>query len=243
MADNTMTTGAAQGDAAAAGGNGTDQTGAAGTGGNSGQTTAPDGQGQQGAVLGSTAFADADKAGAGQNQQGKPEGESGQNGKTDEETKPEAAVPETADAYTFEAPEGVKVNDGMLAQVKGIALAGKLSQDQFAAIMPELVRIDAERFGAINTAYAKQRADGVAALRQEWGTDFDGNVSLAQKAVKTFGSPELGALFDATGIGDHPLIVRTFATIGKALSEDMIVGRQLDHGGKDRSAADILYGK
>lgn len=251
----TMTTGAAQGNAAAAGGDGsTTATGAAG--GNGSQSAAPqtNGQGQDqgagGTMLGTAAFANQGNANPDQTQtppadggQGGPNGKDGQDGKQDEETKPEAVIPENAADYAFVAPADIPVNDAMLGKVKEIALAGKLSQEQFSAIMPQLLQLDAGRFDAMKQAYERQRADGVKALQTEWGQEFPANVALAQKAVATFGSPELGALFEATGIGDHPLIVKAFSAIGKALSEDGAFGKGGGGGNAGQDAASILYPK
>lgn len=240
MAD-TMTPNAAQGNAAAAGGDGSTNAASAAAAGDAGaQGTAQNGQGQQGqqgATLGANAFAAT--AGDGQSQQG--QGDKQGTGDADKDKQPDAAaIPENAAGYAFEAPADIPVNEAMLGKVKEIALAGKLSQEQFANIMPQLLQLDAARFQGIQQAYAKQRAEGIQALQQEWGQEFGANVTLAQKAVSVFGSPELGALFDATGIGDHPLIVKTFAMIGKALSEDQAFGR----GGSNaepQTAAEILY--
>jgi len=238
MAD-TMTPNAAQGNAAAAGGDGSTNAAAAaapasGDAGAQGTAQSGQGQGQQGATLGANAFAAA--AGDGQGQQDKQG-----TGDADKDKQPDAAaIPENAAAYAFEAPADIPVNEAMLGKVKEIALAGKLSQEQFGAIMPQLLQLDAARFQAIQQGYAKQRAEGIQVLQQEWGQEFNANVTLAQKAVSVFGSPELGALFDATGIGDHPLVVKTFAMIGKALSEDQAFGR----GGSNaapQTAAEILY--
>jgi hypothetical protein len=253
MTVNTMTTGAAQGNTVAAGGDGsTTATGAAGA--NGSQNAAPQangqGQGAGGTVLGTTAFANQGNADPGQQQtpptdggQNGQNGQDGKDGETDQETKPEAVIPENAAAYTFEAPADIPVNDALLGKVKDIAFAGKLSQEQFAAIVPELLKVDAGRFDALKQAYARQRAEGITALQTEWGQEFPANVALAQKAVKTFGSPELGALFESTGIGDHPLIVKTFHLIGKALSEDGAFGKGGGGGNAGQNAASILYPK
>jgi len=49
----------------------------------------------------------------------------------------------------------------------------------------------------------------------------------------------MSAALDQTGMGNHPELVRTFAQIGKAISEDKIHMGNQSHG--ERSAADILY--
>lgn len=206
MDDENKPVDAAQGDTTAAGGGGLSQADASGaeTGGSGGEASE-----NKGSLLGG--------------QTGEPEGDKQKT--ADKETKPEAAVPEKADAYTFQGPEGIPVDDTVLSRVKEIALAGKLTQEQFAAIMPRIVELDAGRVASMREAYEKTRAEGVASLKKEWGKDFAGNVALAQNAVRVFGKEALGDLFNATGIGDHPLIVKCFHNIGKALAEDQAFGR------------------
>jgi hypothetical protein len=73
------------------------------------------------------------------------------------------------------------------------------------------------------------------------GTALDGNIRLAQSALTKFGTPELRAALDTTGMGNHPEVVRVFTRIGKAMAEDTFEkGSPSKNAGK--SAAEILYG-
>lgn len=54
-----------------------------------------------------------------------------------------------------------------------------------------------------------------------------------------FGSPELKQYLNETGLGNHPELVRIFANIGKAMSEDGLV---TGNSGGVKSAADVLFG-
>lgn len=217
MDDENKTLDAAQGDTTAAGGVGSSQADASGaeTGGSGGEASE-----NKGSLLGGPVSAD-DAAASGQT--GEPEGDKQKT--ADKETKPDAAVPEKADAYTFQGPEGIPVDDTVLSRVKEIALAGKLTQEQFAAIMPRLVELDAGRVASMREAYERARAEGVASLKKKWGKDFAGNVALAQNAVRVFGTGALRDLFNTTGIGDHPLLLESYYNIGKALAEDQAFGR------------------
>lgn len=56
-------------------------------------------------------------------------------------------------------------------------------------------------------------------LRTEWGPDFAANVGVANRAIQQYGGDALVDLFAQNGMGRHPLVVKTFASIGKELME------------------------
>lgn len=73
---------------------------------------------------------------------------------------------------------------------------------------------------------AAERRQGLAreswrdSLMDEWpGDEFNRNASVAQRAVRRFGGPELCEVLDRTGLGDHPALVKTFLAVGRAMSE------------------------
>lgn len=76
---------------------------------------------------------------------------------------------------------------------------------------------------------------------KEFGGDkLKENLAVANKALKAFGSPELVALFEQSGLGDHPEIIRVFYRAGKTISEDHFVGH--DSTGKEvRDPAEIMF--
>lgn len=52
------------------------------------------------------------------------------------------------------------------------------------------------------------------------GAKFDATVATAQKAIGHFGTPELKQWLEVTGAMNHPGLVKAFAKIGRAMSED-----------------------
>ena len=93
--------------------------------------------------------------------------------------------------------------------------------------------------GAVNFAmqmHAKLESDRVAAetrvrqavtqeLRREWGPNYDANRGRANRAIQEFGGDAMvdlaqtTRLADGSLLGDHPVLVKTFAQIGNALVE------------------------
>jgi hypothetical protein len=73
---------------------------------------------------------------------------------------------------------------------------------------------------------AKANEQNLAALKKEWGKDFDQKSALAARAVRAFGSDALSAWFDKTGLGDDANFIRLFSNIGSAMGESRIVTGQ-----------------
>jgi len=61
-------------------------------------------------------------------------------------------------------------------------------------------------------------------LRKEWGNAYEQNITVANKTVQQFGGNEAMAVFEETGLGNHPVIIKLFSKIGKSMSEDGIIG-------------------
>ncbi|HGE8503701.1 peptidase [Serratia ureilytica] len=186
-----------------------------------------------------------------------PEGEGKQEGsKTAEELAAEKEAKEKADKeaaekaekekkpaspekYEFTPPEGQELDANALAVFEPIAKELGLSQEQaqkLVDIYPQIQQQQAE-------AWSKQVSDWgeqVKADKEIGGDKFNASVGAAQRALDQFGNTELREYLNASGLGNHPALVRFCAKVGKAMAEDTFV---VPNQGGQRSAADILYGK
>ena len=91
----------------------------------------------------------------------------------------------------------------------------------------------------------QKRAQTAAWARQtqeELGPSWQEKVSQAVRAADAFGGPELRQLLEETGLGNHPVIVRTFIGIGKRMSED-ITAAGTSGAQTDKTFSQALYGK
>ena len=61
-------------------------------------------------------------------------------------------------------------------------------------------------------------------------------------AADAFGGEQLRDLLAQTGLGNHPVIVRTFNEIGKRMSEDTAAAGQAAPS-RDKTFTEALYGK
>lgn len=139
-----------------------------------------------------------------------------------DESKAEGAP----DAYEFKLPEGYELNAEMADEFGKWAKELDLPQDKAQVAADLGVKLVEQALTKQQEAYAAQVAD----WRKQTETDKEiggpalaENLSFAARAIDTF-APELREVFDQTGMGNHPALVKAFIRIGKAISEDQLVG-------------------
>ena len=161
-------------------------------------------------------------------------------------------VPDTPDGYKVDVPvpQGVELQDSDKAFLKTTTeRLHKLGADpQLVAEAHRIFYEQAEQ--AQQTALERAtaaRAETETALRKEWGRDFEANVKWAEAAVQQFGvAPVLDLrLADGSLLGDHPVIVKAMAQIGRLNSEDPYMlaaaGQGTGKSPEDRKAEIMAY--
>lgn len=154
------------------------------------------------------------------------------------EQKPEGAP----EKYEFKAGEGVELDTEALKDFEPVARELNLTNEQAQKLVDAYPKILAGVHQRQAEAWQKQTegwAETVKADKEIGGDKLTANLSAAQRALDQFGTPELKEYLNATGLGNHPDLVKTFVKIGKAMSEDgMVDGSNQGQ----RSAAEVLYG-
>ena len=137
-------------------------------------------------------------------------------------TDPKPTEPVVPESYELKMPDGVQLDSA--AAEEFTAIAKELKLDQAAA----------QKLADIGAKMATRQAQAHAQLVETWteqvkadkeigGDNLDQNLGIARKAIDTFGSPELKALLNSTGMGNHPEVVKLAFKVGKAISEDRFV--------------------
>ena len=164
----------------------------------------------------------------------------------DGETKPDNAaeskaqssqpesVPENWQGYDLGLGEGA--GDGAMAGFKQAAHKSGLTARQ-AAQMAKWYGA-ASKPGQADPEHALIKAE--QELKQEWGHRYRRNLDLANQAVTRFGGSELISAMKKSGLGINPAMVRAWAQVGAAISEDSFVSG-VSAGAPKRSLAEILY--
>ncbi len=140
--------------------------------------------------------------------------------------------PETADKYSItkpaDLPEGIQYSPEVETAFKQIAHESGLSDGQAGKLYGWYYGL--VKAGHVQQAKAEKNATDAAvnALKDEWkGDAFKTNTELAARAFKKFGgdTPEVAKFIEETKVnglplGNHPMFLRVFAAIGKAVSVD-----------------------
>ncbi|MBW7715611.1 peptidase [Enterobacter kobei] len=159
--------------------------------------------------------------------------------KPDDEEQKQEGAPEK---YEFQAGEGVELDAEALKDFEPVARDLNLTNEQAQKLVDAYPKILAGVQQRQAEAWQKQTegwAETVKADKEIGGDKLTANLSAAQRALDQFGTPELKEYLSATGLGNHPDLVKTFVKIGKAMSEDgMVDGSNQGQ----RSAAEVLYG-
>lgn len=155
---------------------------------------------------------------AGGNTEGQ-QGGSEQGSNNEGEKGDEPVVPEK---YEFKMPAGVELDKAAADEFSTIAKELKLPQEaaqKVADIAVKMQQRQAERHIETVKGWVEQ-----CKTDKEFGGDnLERNLSVARKAIDTFGSPELKALLNQYGLGSHPELVRFAFKAGKAIDSDKFV--------------------
>jgi hypothetical protein len=138
----------------------------------------------------------------------------------------QAAKPQGApEKYEFKAPEGAApFDDQVINQFSEVARELNLPQDAAQKVLDKMgPAIQARQAEQIQTA-RNSWAESAKQDKEFGGEKLAENLATAKKALDAFGSPELRALLDASGLGNHPEMIRVLYRAGKAISEDRFVG-------------------
>ncbi|CAA2938259.1 MULTISPECIES: peptidase [Enterobacter] len=159
--------------------------------------------------------------------------------KDDDKEQKQEGAPEK---YEFTAGEGVELDTEALKDFEPVARDLNLTNEQAQKLVDAYPKILAGVQQRQAEAWQKQTegwAETVKADKEIGGDKLTANLSAAQRALDQFGTPDLKEYLNATGLGNHPELVKTFVKIGKAMSEDgMVTGKESGQ----RSAAEVLYG-
>lgn len=148
------------------------------------------------------------------------------------------------DTYAdFVMPEGVTVDQAMLAEATPLFKELGLTQEQ----AQKLVDFQAKQV----QASSQSQTDSFNQLMNEWqeqsrndkefgGDKFEENVSIARSAIDKFGTPELKQLLEDHGVGNHPEVIRFMINVGKTTQED-VPGGNTNPTSKAQDIVSLLY--
>ena len=164
------------------------------------------------------------------------EGQQADDGNTEGETgKPEGAP----EKYEFKAPEGSEFDPEVIGQFSEVAKELNLPQEAAQKIIDKIAPVMAEKQARVIEQARNAWADSSKGDKEFGGDKLDANLAVAKKSLDTFGTPELRALLNESGLGNHPEVIRFMYRAGKAISEDGFVAGST--GGKSAPKSNSDY--
>lgn len=157
------------------------------------------------------------------------------------ETEAEAVVPEK---YEFALPEGYELAAEESGEFEAFARENGLSNDKANQALA-LATKHVQKIQEQQTQQWREQVEGwgntIKTDKDLGGDKLNASVALAQKTVARFGSPELVAYLEETGLGNHPELFKLCHRVGIHISEGgLITGAGSGEG--RRSTAEVLYG-
>ena len=171
-----------------------------------------------------------------QNQEKKP-GEEQKKPDEKKDQKPEGAP----EKYEFKAGKNGELDQEALKGFEPLARELNLTNEQAQKmvdlysekLLPQIQKQQTEAWQKTT----EQWAADVKADKEIGGDKLVSSLSVAQRALDQFGTPELKEYLNSTGLGNHPELVKTFVKIGKSMSEDRVVTGGNQSGGSDLISA------
>lgn len=139
--------------------------------------------------------------------------------KTDDTKATEPQVPES---YELQMPEGIELDKASAEEFTTIAKELKLDQAA-AQKLADIAAKQAQRQVEAHTKLVETWVEQVKTDKDIGGDKLEENLGIARKALDTFGTPELKDVLNASGLGNHPEVIKAFVKAGKAISEDKFV--------------------
>jgi hypothetical protein len=143
----------------------------------------------------------------------------------------------------FQAPEGVELDPAKLETFTPLAKELNLSQENAQKLLDVYADTEIARAETAQQEWDELQDGWVSEAKEDkeiGGDNWNESVAMCAKAVDAFGTPELKEMLNFTGAGNHPELIRMFAKIGKAVSEDKFVFGNAGDGGQ-KTVAELLY--
>ena len=161
----------------------------------------------------------------------------------------------TVGEYTFEPQDGVSLDPAFTAELVTLAQRDGLSPEKTREYAGLGVKMLSKWNSTITEKVGETLQQMGAQQRQAWieevkadkefgGNQLNANRAQVRKALDKFGTPELSTFLDASGLGDHPEVLRLLYRVGKRLGEDIFVsGAPAGTAGttSPKRRADIMY--
>lgn len=153
-------------------------------------------------------------------------------------------VPVVPEKYDLKVPEGSQLDSLALEEISAYAKEKGYTQEQAQELLMrehDAISDYNERMMDQHKVQVQKWKDEVMADKEIGGEQFNVNIEYAHRVLQKFAPPEFVKTLQDTGYGNHPLLVKTFVAIGKAMQPDKIV--KSGSVANTKTHEEMLYGK
>ena len=151
----------------------------------------------------------------------------------------EVSIPESYDLASV-IPEGFELNQERVDSFTAVAKEAGLSQENASKLAAYGIQMMQESAQAVQQEFASRVNTWGEQAKTELGAEFNDTVRLAASGIEVIEKqiPELRTMLNETGAGNHPVMIKAMAMIGKLVAEEN--GNKL-LGGQPQSGAPSIY--
>ena len=171
-------------------------------------------------------------------------GEQQAGGKGEQGGGPSAGQPPAS--YTLKLPEGSVLGaefvERMSTHAKGAGLSQEAAQKHAEHVASEVMAFQTAKTTEFQELARKTWPAEIEADKEIGGANYKGTLTSVKRVSDRFLTVEEKKKMDESGWGNHPMLVRIFERIGKAMGEDGIIVPGGGSGAGEKTAAQKLYG-
>jgi len=157
-----------------------------------------------------------------------------------------AVAPSVPDKYEFTLADNRVIDAKFAEAISPIFKEAGLSQELAAKLVSTYDKfgVDAEtaREKEFQEFVQKTTQDNVAAMKKEWGANYQANLAVAQRGIARFLSEAGKKKLEDSGLGNDPEFMKAFYQAGKMIQEDQPPSGAPLHV-KPATFTEALYGK
>ena len=133
--------------------------------------------------------------------------------------------PKNADGYKYQLPEGQQVDEASLKNFSSQAHKLGLLPSQAQGVVNFYNEMMNKQSAEAESTSTAAREKAMTELKTEWGQAYDQKLQKANAVVSSVFPQGIMSmnLADGTKIGDHPAVIKAFATLADKMGEDNIV--------------------
>jgi hypothetical protein len=146
-------------------------------------------------------------------------------------------------------PEGMEVDQDLLDEMSPIWKEKGFTHEEAQALTDKYIKNQMEKADNVASKWDETVSTWETNTRKDkeiGGDNLDASLKTAKETLSKYGTPELTAALDNSGMGSHPELIRLLVKVGNATTDDDIPtpgeGTRNTTPNTSEAAAEELYG-